>query len=95
MKFKNETKEDIVMPILNGNLPSGKLIIKEGETKDVPEQAIEYAKIYGLTPVDETSVEDTVVTADELEVDEAEEYSVSDTQVETKQLKSKKSKKRS
>ena len=73
MKFKNETKEEVLMPvILDKNLPSSKLIIKDGETKEVPDSAIETAKLYGLTPVVPV---------------EAEESSISKVKVETKKIK--------
>ena len=87
MKFKNETKEDVLFPVIrNDNLPSSKLIIKDGETKDVPECAIETAKLYGLTTVDEVVEQESPV--------EAEESSISEVKVETKQVKkTKKSKK--
>lgn len=93
MKFKNETKEDVVIPVLRDNLPSDKLIIKDGETKDVPEQAVEYAEIHGLTPVDDEV--DTTEEQIEYGEIEAEKSSISNTKVETKQIKSKKSRKRS
>ena len=101
MKFKNETKEDVVIPIIHDErLPSGKLIIKDGETKDVPEVAVEYAKTYGLTPVEdvpEEEVSNEPVPDEEIpeEPVEAEESSIAGTPVETKQIKSKKSNKRS
>lgn len=81
MKFKNETKEDVMFPVIhNTNLPSSKLIIKDGETKEVPDCAVETAKSYGLTPV-ESPVE-------------AEESSINQVKVETKKVKkAKKSKK--
>ncbi len=102
MKFKNETKEDVLFPvILNDNLPSSKFIIKDGEVKDVPECAIETAKSYGLTPVDEVEADVIDVPNDitQEEADEcdkrveAEESSISDVKVETKKIKSKKAKK--
>lgn len=85
MKFKNETKEDVLMPILNDNLPSDKLIIKAGEERDVPERAIESAEFYGLTPVHGEKIP---VDVPEAPV-EAEESSISEMKVETKQIKGK------
>ena len=94
MKFKNETKEDVLFPvILNDNLPSSKFIIKDGETKDVPECAIETAKSYGLTPVSEEAEEDMNKILEKESPVEAEESSISDVKVETKKIKSKKAKK--
>ncbi len=103
MKFKNETKEDVLFPVIrNDNLPSSKFIIKDGEEKDVPECAIETAKLYGLTPVEldikVTETEDSVVLdIKEIELEEvpleAEESSISEVKIETKQVKKKKSKK--
>ena len=97
MKFKNETKEDVGFPVIyDKNLPSNKFLIKAGEVKDVPEEAIETAKSYGLTPVAEDYVdtpiaeipiEDTTEVSDEEEEEiKAEESSIGDTEIETKQL---------
>lgn len=87
MKFKNETKEDVLIPVIfDKKLPSSKLVIKDGETKDVPDCAIVHAKTVGLTPVEEIK---------EVPV-EAEESSISKVKVETKKIKkSKKKAKRS
>lgn len=85
MKFKNETKEDVLMPvILDKNLPSSKLIIKDGETKEVPSQAIETARSYGLTPVEEKILVNENI--------ESEESSISKVKVETKKIKKSKKK---
>jgi len=81
MKFKNETKEDVMFPVIHSDhLPSDKFVIKADEVKDVPESAVETAKSYGLTPVEESPVE-------------AEESSIGEVKVETKKKKAKKSKK--
>lgn len=103
MKFKNETKEDVIFPvILNDNLPSSKFVIKADETKDVPNVAIKTAESYGLTPleldIEVTETEDAVIMdIKEIELEEvpveAEESSISEVKVETKQVKKRKSKK--
>lgn len=77
MKYKNETKEDVMFPVIHdNNLPSDKFIIKSGETKDVPECAVETANSYGLTPVGESPVE-------------AEVSSIGEVKLETKKVKKK------
>ncbi len=95
MLFKNETREDVIFPVIsNKNLPSSKFVIKDGETKDVPECAIKTAREYGLTmvdgnyvdtPIGEIPVEDTTEVTEEEEV-KAEQSSIGDVEVETKQV---------
>lgn len=88
MKFKNETKEDVMFPVIyNDNLPSSRLIIKDGETKEVPEVAIKTAESYGLTPVEEVTVHGKSPV-------ETMESSIGEVKVETKKIKKTKKSKR-